>query len=381
MWITDNIGKIDRAELFVVDIPLIFPFVTGYGVVKNRESLLLKITSEGCVGWSECASFKDPWYYHETIDSSLQTAMDFLLPELFEAGSLGPKLTQELFSGVHGNNMAKAMIENALLDVYARKRNKPLYDILGGKRKSIKSGISIGITENIDSLLGKIGEAVKKRYHRVKIKIKRGWDVEVISVVRSAFPDLNLIVDANGAYTFNDFVLLKSLDEFGLGMIEQPFDAGDFLNHSELKREIKTPICLDESITDFHSVSLAVNFNSCDFICIKQGRVGGLIESIRLKNHCIENGFKVWCGGMLETGIGRAFNLHLQTVEGFDHTGDISESSRYFKDDIVTEPALLDREGYIRVPDGNGSGIEIDQKKLEKFLIYKKEIRRNQKNR
>jgi len=376
MKIERNIGKIDKAELFVVGLPLITPFVTGYGVLKKRESLLLKLTSDGYTGWSECASFRDPWYYYETIDSSIHVAVNYLLPELFTIGNLESELISKFFSGVKGHNMAKAMIENALLDIFARKRNKPLCDILGGNRKKIEAGISIGITKNIDTLIKKIEEAVKKKYHRVKIKIRKGWDAEVVSEVRSAFPNLNLTVDANGVYSPDDMGLLKSLDKFELKMIEQPFDAGAFQAHAELQKQVNTPICLDESIMDFYSASTAMGLNSCEIICIKQGRVGGIFESIKLKNYCIENGVKIWCGGMLETGIGRAYNLHLQTVDGFDFPGDTSESYRYFKEDIVTEPALLDSDGCISVPDGNGSGIEVDQKKLEKFLIYKKTIKR-----
>ncbi|MCK4890847.1 MAG: o-succinylbenzoate synthase, partial [Candidatus Aminicenantes bacterium] len=278
----------------------------------------------------------------------------------------------DLFAGIKGHNMSKAMIENAVLDLYARKIGKPLYEILGGKKKRIRSGISLGISEDVNNLIDQINNAVRKKYHRIKVKIKKGYDVNVISAIRSDFPYINLVVDANGSYNKSDTGTLRMLDNFDLKMIEQPFGTDDFLMHSQLQEQINTPICLDESISGLHSVVSAVNFKSCKVICVKQGRLGGLIRSIELKDLCAENGLKVWCGGMLETGIGRAFNLHLQTIDGFEFPGDTSETSRYFMEDIVTEPVVLDNDGYINIPDNDGFGFEVDQEKIDKFMVFRK---------
>ena len=372
----DNVGKIDKAELYIVKLPLVSPFITGYGVTKNRESLLLKLTSDGYTGWGECASFRDPWYHYETIDTSLYITKNYLLPVLFKTDDLRPEFIYDLFSGVKGHNMSKAMVENAVLDLYARKKSVPLYELLGGRRKKIKSGISLGISDDIDTLLEHIKDAVRKKYHRIKVKIKKGKDVNVVSVIRSAFPDINLTVDANGSYKDEDIGTLKMLDKFGLSMIEQPFGTDEFLEHSRLQAKLVTPLCLDESVKDVHSAVIASSLKSCRVICIKQGRVGGIVRSLVLKDFCIRNGLKVWCGGMLDTGIGRSFNIHLQTVDGFEFPGDTSETSRYFKEDIVKDPVVLDNDGYINVPEREGSGSEIDQDKLDKFMIFKEIMKR-----
>ncbi|MCK5003629.1 MAG: o-succinylbenzoate synthase [Candidatus Aminicenantes bacterium] len=368
----DNIGQIDKAELYIVKLPLVTPFMTSYGVIKSRESLLLKLTSNGHSGWSECASFRDPWYHYETIDTSLHIAVKYLIPLLLKAIDIKADMITDLFAGIKGHNMSKAMIENAVLDLYARKIGKPLYEILGGKKKRIRSGISLGISEDVNNLIDQINNAVRKKYHRIKVKIKKGYDVNVISAIRSDFPYINLVVDANGSYNKSDTGTLRMLDNFDLKMIEQPFGTDDFLMHSQLQEQINTPICLDESISGLHSVVSAVNFKSCKVICVKQGRLGGLIRSIELKDLCAENGLKVWCGGMLETGIGRAFNLHLQTIDGFEFPGDTSETSRYFMEDIVTEPVVLDNDGYINIPDNDGFGFEVDQEKIDKFMVFRK---------
>ncbi len=372
----ENIGNIDKAELFVVKLPLISPFVTGAGSVEHRESLLLKLSSGDFTGWSECAAFRDPWYYHETIDTALHTAINYLIPLLLRTPRLIPEMIYGLYSWINGHNMSKAMIENAVIDLYARKNEIPIFKVLGGVRKRVRSGISLGITDDLDKLLVNIGNAVNKKYHKIKIKIRKGWDVNVVSAVRSSFPYINLTVDGNGKYSVDDLSILRMMDKYGLGMIEQPLGAEFLLEHSLIQKQIETPICLDESITGIKSSMNAVSLESCKMICVKQGRVGGLRNALKIKDHCKKNMIKVWCGGMLETGIGRAFNLHLQAIEGFDFPGDISETSRYYKEDIITEPVLLDHEGYIEIPHGNGTGTEVDESKLEKFLVFKHKMLR-----
>lgn len=372
----DNIGQIDKAELYIVELPLVTPFITSNGVLKSRESLLLKLTSNGHTGWSECASFRDPWYHYETIDTSLHIAVKYLIPLLLKTVDIRADKITDLFKGIKGHNMSKAMIENGVMDLYARKIGKPLYYILGGRKKRIRSGISLGISEDVDDLLEQINEAVRKKYHRIKVKIRKGYDINVISAIRSAYPYINLSVDANGSYCEDDTGTLRMLDNFDLKMIEQPFGTDDFPEHSRLQERINTPVCLDESISGLHSAVSAVKFKSCKVICVKQGRLGGLIRSLELKDFCLKNGLKVWCGGMLETGIGRAFNLHMQTVDGFESPGDTSETSRYFMEDIVTEPVILDNDGYINIPDNNGFGFEVDQEQVDKFMVFRKIMKR-----
>ncbi|MEN8223030.1 MAG: o-succinylbenzoate synthase [Acidobacteriota bacterium] len=370
----ENIGKIDKAELFVVKIPLVSPFVTGSGTVEYRESLLLKLTSGEFYGWGECAAFRDPWYHYETIDTSLHIAETYLLPKLLRSSGLIPEMIPELYSWISGHNMSKAMIENSIIDLYAKKNDVPVFHILGGTRKRIRSGISLGITKDIDTLLGNIEDAVRKKYHKIKIKIRKGWDVNVVSAIRSSYPYINLTADANGKYSGDDVSIMKVLDKFDLKMIEQPLGPESLLEHSNLQKQMNTPLCLDESITGVRAAETAVSLKSCKAICVKQGRVGGLISALKIKDHCVENRVRVWCGGMLETGIGRAFNLHLQSIEGFGFPGDISETSRYFKEDIVKDPVVLDRDGYIELPHGNGAGIDVDEKKIEKFLVFRKKM-------
>ena len=367
-----TIRKIDKAELYVVKLPLISPFVTGAGAIDHRESLLLKLTSGEFSGWGECAAFRDPWYYHETIDTALHIAATYLIPELFRSSGLIPEKIPELYSWINGHNMAKAMIENAVFDLYSNINEVPLFQILGGTRRRIRSGISLGIADNENTLLGNVEDAVKKRYHKIKIKIRKGWDANIVSAIRSSFPYINLSVDANGQYSVNDLSIMRMLDKLDLNMIEQPFGAEFLQEHSALQKQIETSVCLDESITGIKAAENAVSLQSCRVICIKQGRVGGLINALKIKDFCIDNSIKAWCGGMLETGIARVFNLHLQGVEGFELPGDISETSRYFEEDIVKEPVILDKDGYIEIPPGNGAGIEIDGNMIEKFLVFRK---------
>jgi len=368
-------GRIEKAELYVVKLPLVSPFVTAAGSEEHRESLLLKITAGGISGWSECAAFRTPWYHCETIDTALHISATFLLPELMKkASEVTPEDVAGLFSQVQGHRMAKAMIENAVFDLHSRKYGVPLYQALGGARKRIRSGISIGITDGVDQLMTQVDSAVKKKYHKIKIKIRKGWDIHVVTEVRSAFPWINLTADANGAYSGEDLATLRMLDKFDLKMIEQPFGPDHLLEHASLQEELSTPVCLDESITGYKAAENAVSLRSCRMICIKQGRVGGLLESLKIKDLCMKQRMMVWCGGMLETGIGRAFNLHLQTVPGFEFPGDVSETSRYFHEDIVREPVVLDRDGYIDLPQGNGIGVEVDENKVEDSLIFKKKM-------
>jgi O-succinylbenzoate synthase len=274
------------------------------------------------------------------------------------------------FARVRGNGMAKATVENALIDLIAKRRVVPLHDFLGYPRRPIPSGISIGIQESVEALLDAVTEAVQTGYHRVKMKIQRGKDIAMVAAVRERFPDIALMVDANGDYTLMDAAHLRQLDKFNLTMIEQPLSYNDIFEHSLLQRQLTTPLCLDESIHDFADARAALTMGSCRILNLKQGRVGGLMESLRIVDYAMERGIPVWSGGMDETGIGRAVNIHLQTHPGFSLPGDTSETSRYFTEDIVGPPVVLGKDGYIDVPHGAGIGVTVNYDALKKYTLH-----------
>jgi O-succinylbenzoate synthase len=278
------------------------------------------------------------------------------------------------FSQVRGHNMAKAAVENTLLNLLAYKNEVPLYELIGGKKIKIMSGISIGIKENVDDLLEIIRQAIAKKYHRIKIKIKKGKDIAVLRAIRSAFPDISLMADANADYSMDDIAHLKQFDEFNLMMIEQPLSYNDIYFHSFLQNQVQTPICLDESITNLNDARTAIALKSCRIINIKQGRVGGILNAKAIQDFCKNNGIKVWSGGMLETGIGRAFNIQLQTLPGFVLPGDTSETARYFHEDIVDKPVVLGADGMIDIPEGNGIGVKVIQDRLDKFKVFHEKL-------
>ena len=274
------------------------------------------------------------------------------------------------FEQIRGHHMAKAAVENTLLDIMAQIYNMPLFELLGGTPKKIMSGISIGIQERIDDLLESIQNACDKKYHRIKIKIKKGNDIEIVKRVRIAFPSIKLMVDANSDYTLEDMHILKRLDEFNLMMIEQPLNYNDIYFHAFLQKQLVTPICLDESIKNLDDAKTAVELGSCKIINIKQGRVGGMIKAKDIQAYCLNNTIKTWSGGMLETGIGRAFNLHLQTLPGFVLPGDTSETSRYFAEDIVDKPVILQADGSIEIPKGAGIGVNVLPERIDRLKIF-----------
>ncbi len=364
------IEKIESLEIYIVQLPLLKPFETSFSVETHKQALLLKITGAGYSGWGECVASPAPFYSYETNETAFHIIKDFITPLL--AGKKNVSIDDVLnsFKRIRGHHMAKAAVENALLDLLAREKGVPLYELIGGKSKPIMSGISIGIKGNPGGLVDVIFEAVEKKYHRVKIKIKRGKDIEFIRAVRKKFPGIDLMVDANSDYRIEDKATLKSFDEFNLMMIEQPLAYDDIYFHSLLQKELQTPICLDESVKNLDDAKSAVQLGSCRIINIKQGRVGGLLSGKAIQQFCSENRIKVWSGGMLETGIGRAVNIHLQTLPGFVLPGDTSETSRYFREDIVDKPVTLDPKGFIKIPEGKGIAVEVIPEKLERFKIF-----------
>jgi O-succinylbenzoate synthase len=369
----DVLGTLDRIDLVVVRVPFIEPFGTSVASWAVKEALLLRVEQDGHFGWGECVADPDPYYDGETTTTARHLIKDFLLPELEPARTLDDVMAR--FRRVRGNCMAKATVENALLDLFARRRNLPLHDLLGFPAKPIMSGISLGIQETQDALLAKVEEAVAQGYHRVKMKIMRGKDVEWVAAVRERFPDLALMADANGDYTLADAAHLQRLDAFGLTMIEQPLGYHDIYQHSLLQPMLKTALCLDESIHSLEDAEAALGLGACRIINIKQGRVGGLLESLRIARMCEARGIPVWSGGMDETGLGRAVNIHLQTADNFSIPGDTSETRRYFREDIAEPPVVLGDGGFITVPPGPGTGVTLDPARLERYTLHRERVR------
>ena len=367
------IGPIDRIEQLIVRLPFVKPFSISTATWTSKEALLLRIESDGLTAWGECVADPDPYYASETTLTAAHIMRDFLLP-LVESQLTMADLEQR-FRRVRGHGMAKATIENALFDLIAKREGLPLHDLLGYPARPIPSGISIGIQETEEELLEAVGEAVASGYHRVKMKIKRGCDIDRVAAVRKRFPDIALMADANGDYTLEDADHLRQLDAFGLTMIEQPLSYSDIYEHSLLQKRLDTALCLDESIHSLADARAAIDLGSCRVINVKQGRVGGLTEALRISEHAASNGIPVWSGGMDETGIGRAVNIHLQTAPFFTIPGDTSETSRYFTRDIVTPPVVLDADGFIAVPHSPGIGVQIDEDALQHFTLETTRLR------
>ncbi|WP_107926915.1 o-succinylbenzoate synthase [Lysinibacillus parviboronicapiens] len=351
------------------------PFKTSFGTVHEKELLLLEVKDvTGTIGWGEAVAFVAPWYTEETLKTTWHILEDFLMPILLHKDIVHPDEVSAMFAPIRRNCMAKASIEGAVWDIYAQQSKQSLAHALGGSKEMIEVGISVGIQSSIQKLLDLIKGYVGMGYKRVKVKIKPGQDIEVISAVRATFPDLPLMVDANSAYTLHDIDVLQQLDAYNLLMIEQPLAADDIVDHAKLQKQLKTPICLDESITSLEDVRKAVELGSCGVINIKIGRVGGLTEAKRIHDFCKEKDIPVWCGGMLEAGIGRAHNIALTSLANFVLPGDTAGSSHYWYEDIIT-PEVVVEDGYIRVPQSIGIGYTPKMDVIEKLTISKKVYR------
>jgi O-succinylbenzoate synthase len=363
----------DRIDLLVVRLPFVEPFGTSTAVWAAKEALLLRLGQGGVEGWGECVADPDPYYDAETISSCRAMIREYLLPALEASGTLGDLLGR--FRRVRGNPMARATVENAVLDLLARRGNRPLHALLGGSSAPLPSGISIGIQESPGNLLERVEEAASQGYRRIKMKIMRGKDLAWVGAVRERFPDLPLMVDANGDYRLADADHLAGLDAFGLTMIEQPLGHHDLLHHARLQARLRTPLCLDESIHGLEDAEAALELGSCRIVNIKQGRVGGILEAVRIARHCATRGVPVWCGGMDETGLGRAVNMQLQTVDNFTLPGDLSETRRYFREDIADPPVVLGPGGFIPLPPGPGTGVTVDPARLDRHTLARERLR------
>ncbi|MEH6986231.1 o-succinylbenzoate synthase [Cytobacillus firmus] len=350
------------------------PFTTSFGTFQDKEFLLLEAKDEnGVSGWGESVAFHSPWYNEETLNTNWHMLEDFIIPNLLNKDMEHPDEVSETLSYIRKNNMAKSAFEGAVWDLYAKQKGIPLATALGGTANEIEVGISIGIQDRVEDLLNLIGEYVEDGYKRIKVKIKPGWDVEVMREVRKHFPDIALMADANSAYTLDDIELLKQLDEFDLMMIEQPLASDDIIDHAVLQRELKTPVCLDESIHSYEDARKAIELGSCKIINIKIGRVGGLTESKKIHDLCQERGIPVWCGGMLESGIGRAHNIALTTLSNFVMPGDTAASSRYWEKDLI-DPEVTVENGMIRVPEKSGIGYVPNYETIREFTVFEKKF-------
>jgi len=366
--------KIAELELRTINLPLVRPFRTSFGTQTSREVLMLKVTtSEGFVGWSECVAMSQPFYSPEYVAGSLDLMKRFLIPTLLQAGEVTAESLAPLLSPFLGSPMAKAAVESALLDAQLRSEERSMAQFLGANKTKIPCGVSVGISPNILELIEEVSGYVAEGYKRIKLKIEPGWDIEPVREVRRTWPEIPLQVDANQAYARSDVELLAQLDQFDLLLIEQPLDEHDILGHAYLSKQVQTPICLDESITSLRAAEDALALKATAVINIKPGRVGGYLEAVKIHDLCVNEGIPVWCGGMLETGIGRAANVALAALPGFILPGDTSASSRFYRQDI-TEPFVME-DGFLVVPTGVGIGREPDIEFLESITSYKEVIR------
>jgi O-succinylbenzoate synthase len=349
--------KLTGVELRRIEMPLVAPFRTSFGTETSKDALLVRVLTSDAEGWGECVAMADPLYSSEYVDAAADVLRRFLVPavasiERLEASAVAPALAK-----FHGHRMAKAALEMGVLDAELRAEGRPLARELGAVRDRVPCGVSVGIMDSVDRLVDAVGRYLDEGYVRIKLKIQPGWDAEPIAAVRERFgDDVLLQVDANTAYTVADARHLARLDPFDLLLIEQPLDEEDLLGHAELARQLKTPVCLDESITSAQAAAAAITLGACSIVNVKPGRVGGYLEARRIHDVCVAHGVPVWCGGMLETGLGRAANVALAALPGFTLPGDTSGSNRYYQTDITSPFTLVD--GHLRVPTAPGIGVD-----------------------
>jgi O-succinylbenzoate synthase len=366
---------IDQVDLTLVRLPLLRPFQTSSSRKVHLDHILVRVrTPDGATGWGECASPSDPFYCPETVETCWHILRDFLAPMVLGK----PWSTIEgligFYAAVKGNAFAKAGLEMACWDLLARSQELPLATLLGGTRREIHSGVSLGIEDKIEVLLDRIAQFIDEGYRRVKLKIAPGWDVHVVRQVRDRYPELPLQVDANSAYTLTDAACLRALDAFNLLLIEQPLAHDDIIDHARLQEQLETPICLDESIHSAEDARKALDLGACRVINIKVSRLGGVLEARRVHDHCLARGVPVWCGGMHEFGIGRAANVAVASLPGFTLPGDISGSDKYYRQDIVAPP-IHARQGVIPVPDEPGLGFEPVEDRIAEHTLRTTTIR------
>jgi O-succinylbenzoate synthase len=359
--------SIDRVTLHIVRLSLRAPFTTSFGTVTDRDQILVEVAGGGISGWGESAVLPFPFYNPETPQTALHILKDFAIPMFWAAKPQSPEALAKVLRKIIGNHIGKSGLEMAFWDWHAKAAGQPLYRYLGGERDSIEVGVSLGITKTVDELLDQVGVQLEKGYKKIKVKIAPGFDVDVVEKIFSRYPDCPLMVDANSAYTLKDVGIFEQLDRYDLMMIEQPFREDDLLEHAELQSKISNPLCLDESVKHVHDAEAAIKLKSCRIINIKPGRVSGLYETKLIHDFGRANKIGVWCGGMLETGVGRAINMAVATLPNFIYPGDISESSRHYHQDIVEPAIALSPGGRLNLPNAPGIGFEVSPVQLQKL--------------
>ncbi|HEV8535596.1 MAG TPA: o-succinylbenzoate synthase [Candidatus Limnocylindria bacterium] len=367
--------KLERVELFVLRLPLKRAYQTSGATETHMTRVLCRVEADGAVGWGESVAGEIPWYSGETPRTVLYALEEFIVPELFKGQLTSPHDADRRLAWIREHRMAKATIEMAVWDLFAKSEGKPLSALLGGTRDRILCGVAIGIQPSTDALMDTIQRELEGGYLRVKLKIKPGLEVEIAEATRKAFPDLAFMLDANSAYTLGDVELFKRIDLTRPMMIEQPLAHDDLVDHATLQRAIKTPVCLDESIHTPEDARKAIEIGATRIINIKAGRVGGLASAKRVHDVCAARGVPVWCGGMLEMGIGRAHNVHLASLENFRLPGDVSASARYFETEIIGEPFTVEKDGTMLVPTGPGLGVTVLEDVIRKLALETKELR------
>jgi o-succinylbenzoate synthase len=365
--------RLKKLTLREIHLPLLAPFQTSFGISDLRRILLLELDTGDATGWGECVAGEDPFYSYETVETAWHILRDHIWPMLKKHDKTSAAEISDALAPIRGHNMAKAAIESAAWDAEAKFQNIPLWKHLGGTREEIPCGVSIGIQPNIETLVAKVEKELSAGYQRIKIKIQPGWDIKPVEVLRERWPRIRLMVDANSAYTLKDAAHLKQLDRFYLIMIEQPLSWDDIYNHATLQKQLETPICLDESIHSVADAQVAINTNACRIINIKMGRVGGHTQAKKIHDLCTQNSIPVWCGGMLESGIGRAQNIALSTLPNFVLPGDVSASKRYWAEDIITPEVEVTPHGTIKVLQAPGIGYE-PRVDLIESLTKRKEV-------
>jgi o-succinylbenzoate synthase len=361
--------KIESITLHHISMPLVAPFETSFGREIDRQCVLITLQSEGLTGYGECVATRDPGYNYETTGTAMHILKEFVAPLLLGQDVKDADDFQKHVEGIRGHHLAKAGVEMALWDLLGKRDGKSLKEMFGGTREKVEVGVSIGIQESAAALVRTVASYLDQGYRRVKIKIKPGREVDETSAVRNTYPDLRLQVDANSAYTLETADVLKSIDGLDLLLIEQPLFEDDIWDHRKLQAEFKTPIGLDESVLTPRHARYALEMEACKIINIKPARVAGLSQGIAIHDYCLERNVPVWCGGMLETGVGRASNLALASLPGFVLPGDISASDRYYTRDITNERFTLNDDSTITVPTGDGLGVTIDEDALKEFTI------------
>ena len=369
--------KVEAITLREIQMPLVQFFETSFGRTYSRNILLLTAHCDGADGWAECVAGEDPFYSAEWTETAWPTILRYLGPAVLGKPLAAARESAALMARVRGHRMAKSTVENALWDAEAQQKQQPLWKLLGGTRREIPCGVSIGIQDSVEQLLEKIAIEVAAGYRRIKVKVKPGWDINVLERIRSRWSDIVLSCDANSAYTLDEIEHLRKFDQFNLLMIEQPLWNDDYYFHARLQRELRTAICLDESIRSARDAAAAVDTAACRIINIKVGRVGGFTEAKKVHDVCQSQNIPVWCGGMLESGIGRAQNIALSTLENFRLPGDVSASKRYWKEDIIEPAVEVTPRGTIPVRNQPGTGYKVREDLIEKLTVRKQTITAN----